>query len=177
MSKIYVFVGPGDAVNWNTTKSAIAQFAATFADGFQNFGAGDEATSTCPGCNRNLPLALFSVDHIKPQHRYTPASLGTVANENLVLIGTGCDRINRPGGSHASKVEGGVMLIQSGSKYAPKLTYVQSSVLWQNDLRNLQFLCPICNSSKGGKTWVEWGRQEHDAHPLSAQLKTAGFQA
>jgi hypothetical protein len=41
--------------------------------------------------------------------------------------------------------------------------------IWENDLRNLQYLCAFCNSSKGAKTWEEWGKAEWQASPLSVK--------
>jgi hypothetical protein len=66
---------------------------------------------------------------------------------------------------------GGYVTIKTGSEYYPKTGMVQSSEIWKNDLRNLQFLCSICNSSKKDRDWETWGKSDNDTHPLSRRWK------
>src|ERR1700751_231693 len=112
MPKIYVITSGNNTVNWDTTKTAIENNAALFADGFKDFGAGNEAYVACPGCNRDLPLALFHLDHIKAQSRYTQSNLGLLGPDRFVVLDATCDRVKDVRISAA----GGTVRIETGSK-------------------------------------------------------------
>jgi len=165
--KIYVIASGNNSVNWDNTKTAIKNNAATFADGYRNFGAGVEEYVECPGCDRELPLLLFHLDHIKSQARYTQSNLGFMGADRFVVLDTVLNRVN----GVRINAAGGVVTIQTGSIYNPRTGLVQSAEIWKNDLRNLQFLCSLCNSSKKDRDWEAWGKTEADTRPLSAHWK------
>ncbi len=165
--KIYVVASGNNSVNWDTTKTAIKNNAASFADGFKDFGAGVEEYVTCPGCDRDLPLLLFHLDHIRAQARYTQTNLGLLGQAHFVVLDT---IFNRQTEARIAAT-GGYVTIETGSKYYPKKGIVQSAEIWRNDLRNLQFLCSICNSSKGDRDWETWGKSEVDTRPLARRWK------
>lgn len=171
MSKIYLLVPPTKTVNWDNTKRIIANNLHCFALDYVDFGIGSEASIECPGCGRTLPVPLFDLDHIRPKSRYTPSSLGTRGEDRFVLLDHTVARTT----DYRAAANGGVVYISSRSIYKPDSKLMQAAVVWQNDLRNLQFVCSICNSSKNGKTWEEWGKREDQAMPISKLLRDNGL--
>src|SRR5271170_1528080 len=165
--KIYVITSGNNSVNWDNTKTVIKNQAVVFANGFQDFGAGVEEYVKCPGCNRNLPLVLFSLDHIKSQARYTQTNLGLLGPDRFLVL----DGLLNHLADVRINAMGGYVRISTGSIYNPKTGIVHSSEIWKNDLRNLQFLCSICNSSKREKDWEAWGKSDNDAYPLAKHWK------
>ena len=118
--KIYVITSGNNSVNWDNTKTVIKNCAATFADGFKDYGAGLEEYIQCPGCNRELPLLLFHLDHIRAQARYTVTNLGILGADRFVVLDSQCSpvanvRINATGGS---------VRIETGSIYNPSIGLV-----------------------------------------------------
>jgi len=161
MAAIYVVLSPGGTVTWKTTEyTARTKLCNTFRD----FGAGSEAYTKCPGCGRELPLVVFDLDHIRAKARYYHGYLGP--DTSIVAL----DAVTLRPADVRVTVEGGVVRIESGSIYNAKVHLVQSDVIWENDLANLQFLCVSCNRSKGKQTWDEWGKSLAEAKPLAAAL-------
>jgi hypothetical protein len=144
-----------------------------FSMGRRDFGAGPESTFSCPGCLRTLPTVLFDLDHIRSQARYTLANLGNLDNGTFVIIspknGESENDTLKP--EVTAQAVGGYVKITSGSIYNPIVGTVHSAEIWKNDLRNLQFLCSICNSSKQQKDWDTWGQGRGQPQPLSKMWK------
>ncbi len=154
MSKIYMIKTPNNAVNFANTRQVIMNNAMMFADGTKDFGIGAEAYTECPGCDRNLPLVIFHLDHIKSRARYSQTNLGLLGNDDFVIIDAAASR----SGDARATATGGAVTIQTGSVYNPRVGIVHAVNVWENDLRNLQFLCPHCNTSKGAWDWETWGQ-------------------
>lgn len=171
--KIYVIASGNNSVNWDNTTTVIKHFSATFADDFKDYGAGNEAAVTCPGCHRELPLVLFHFDHIKSQARYAQSNLGLLSPNNLVVVDSALNRLNNA----RVQIVGGYVRIETGSIYNPRQGIIQSSQIWKNDLRNLQLLCSICNSSKRDRDWEAWGKADFETRPLSRIWKEQIMQA
>lgn len=167
MAKIYIFTTANNQVNWDNTRESIMNNANYFSDGYADFGIGGEPYVKCPGCGRNLPMVIFHLDHIRSQARYAHGNLGLLGGDRFVVLDRNdCDQVDA-----RVVATGGSVTIQTGSIYAPKTGIVHSSEIWKNDLRNLQFLCSACNTSKGDLDWNTWGKTDNLAKPLSAIWK------
>ncbi|MBX3658547.1 MAG: HNH endonuclease [Ramlibacter sp.] len=166
MAKTYIVLTPNNQVNFSTTRAVLINNAHKIASAFKNYGAGTEAAYECVGCNRELPIILFHLDHIRSQSRYAVSNLGIKGSGGFVTLNSDLDKVD-------AKVNatGGMVTVATGSIYNPKIGYIQSSEIWKNDLKNLQLLCPTCNESKGSKDWVDWGRALNAAKPLSKVIK------
>ena len=191
--KMYLITSEGGAVNWAQTRNSILQNADKFEDAKINFGIGAESAYKCPGCGRTLPVMIFHLDHIYPRSRYAQINLGTISDANFVLLTPYMTQRNKSGGQfqdsslglggeaaeseHEGKfggraqAYGGYVQVQVGALYNPKVTNVNASTIWENDLRNLQFLCGHCNTTKGPLTYIEWKGNDNGAQPLSRIFK------
>lgn len=175
MQKIYLFKTHQNKVDWSYTRSMIIDnYPHYFSDGNADFGAGNEPFTTCPGCNRRLPMVLFHLDHIRSQNRYAVGNLGILGNDKFVIIDENC---HGSGPDTKASAVGGTVTIKTGSIYAPKIGISHAAAVWSNDLRNLQFLCGHCNTSKQDKDWIDWGKSLNTAKPLSALWKHSFAQA
>lgn len=169
MRKIYLFRTPQNKVGWTHTRAMIIDYYPNFfSDGMFDYGAGAEHFAACPGCNRKLPLVLFHLDHILSRSRYAVSNMGMMANDRFVIIDSDCDRA---GTDTTASALGGIVTISSGPMFNRKIGLSQAKDVWENDLRNLQFLCGHCNTSKKDKDWIEWGKAAETARPLSACWK------
>ncbi len=176
--KYYIIATNLNAVNFATTRDTVIQNIATFQDDSIDFGAGAEAAFTCPGCDRTLPAVLFHLDHIYPRARYALTNFQNIGDDFFVLLDPNLNVRNRSSGQFLSQnrprqaqAVGGYVNIRT-SPYVDDTRPVNAVAIWENDLNNLQFLCGICNTSKGPRTFSEW-KPNSDTRPLARIYKDA----
>lgn len=146
-------------VTWDNTRKVVTS-SVTFSAAQMDFGAGNENTAVCPGCNRQLPSACMHLDHILSQHRHT-VSIAQSGNLHLYSSVLPHDLSD----TYIGQFNGGVGTIlrlipevdtgrprraSRGGTYT-MVTSIHTAELWRNDLENLQLICGSCNSAKGDR--------------------------
>jgi rubredoxin len=142
-------------VDFQNTRQIVVS-SSTFSIGTKDFGAGPELYTECPHCKRRLPTAVMHVDHIQSQARHAPSMMG---NHVPVEVRD----LNFPHGistTHLSWIQGGICNIDKIGQYSGnpmgQAKPIHTKTAWQCDLTNLQWLCPVCNTSKGANDFDQW---------------------
>lgn len=167
-----LIVGPNGGVNATITSDTV-KASPLFTWGIGDYGAGEEMEVRCLVCKRVLPAAAFHLDHIRPKAVYDEkwtefvddvtlrdaAYPNNVSKKYRLHILEPNQRVNKN-----FKLE--VRERITGQVEASRAD-VDQKTAWENDLSNLQFLCMICNTSKGAKDWEVFSKGA-PANPLSS---------
>lgn len=169
-----LFVGPGGGINWNNTQTMVRHNFDFFLKLRGNslsittprkFDSPYEwATFKCLGrCERILPIDIADVDHIQPKTHFQwrvirtnvsgsecfKAILGfwTILSKGTIFC---YDNLSAIGEHKDYYVSDNNMEIAITFRENDIKTYPIQLIL-ENDVTNLQLLCPICNRSKGAQ--------------------------
>jgi len=146
-------------VTWKNTRAVVIS-SVTFSTAQMDFGAGNENTAVCPGCNRRLPSACMHLDHILSQNRHT---VSIAQSDDLHLYSSVVPNVLSD--TFVGQFNGGVgrifRLIPEVETGRPRrasrggtyemVTSIHTADLWKNDLENIQLICGSCNSTKGDR--------------------------
>lgn len=149
-------------VNWTNTRQTIVS-SAVFSEGQDDFGAGNENTATCPGCDRTLPTVCMHLDHILSRSRHgisiatTPIAVELYDSSNpqnisqsfIATANGGTVTIYRQGSAQPSTRI--MRTVRHHPTVMDTMSVLHTNDAWENDFANLQFLCMSCNTSKGGR--------------------------
>ena len=184
-------------VTWSSTRYILVNSRKFSRRHHVNFGIGPEKSAQCAHCLRILPTALMHVDHIYPRAGYLqrvlqpgtrPRFLSSEAPHGIstewkgvVQAGTHVSMLRIGAAPPRTNVRtmtrgGGVVKHQHGYglKHRTQAMVlgsdktIRAEVIWSCNLDNLQWLCMLCNTSKGNRAFNTWSLRP--AIPMTTYL-------
>lgn len=129
----------GYPTTWSKTRTYYLNTHAVWAAN-TNFGLGNEAAFTCPGCHRTLPRHIVTVDHVVSRAQMSNA-VGTYVNTGAGAPG-GLDWSQYTiRGANSTAIAKGTAQEQSDA-----ISFIHKNS--EFDLDNLTVMCSLCNTRK-----------------------------